>query len=124
MMGNIPALGDSDPERAIALYPSIDYEYITNPPPVKVADPIGPDAPIGTGVVANLPPNTTFDPCQFFPPLPTPALPDVSVNCRNLISISERFQVSERRHGVTQKIITQLGEFLKSMRSPRIGTSC
>lgn len=61
VLGNIPALGDNDPERAIALYPSIDYDYITNPPPVKVADPVGPDAPIWTGVVANLPPNTTFE---------------------------------------------------------------
>jgi alpha-glucosidase (family GH31 glycosyl hydrolase) len=56
--GDIPALGNSNPTQAVKLEPSIYYEYIWNPPPGPGR--VGPVAPVWTGVIDELPPNTTF----------------------------------------------------------------
>ena len=50
---------DWDPARAIRLDPSIYWDYITDPPPGHNGP--GPSAPVWTGVVAGLPPDTAFE---------------------------------------------------------------
>lgn len=56
IVGNLPALGEWNPTQAIKLDPNVYYQYIidgrSNP---------GPAAPIWTGVVAGLPPNTALE---------------------------------------------------------------
>jgi hypothetical protein len=61
VVGNIPALGgpDWDTAQAVKLDPNVYYEYITNPPPGHHGP--GPSAPVWTGVLSELPPNTTFE---------------------------------------------------------------
>jgi alpha-glucosidase len=59
VVGSLPALGNWNPAQAIRLNPSIYYEYIYNPPAGHNGP--GPSAPVWTGVVENLPPNTTFE---------------------------------------------------------------
>ena len=56
--GNTPALGNSDPTKAIRLAPNVYYEYIWNPPPSPGGP--GPSKPVWTGVIQQLPPATTF----------------------------------------------------------------
>lgn len=51
--GNIAALGNWDPDKAIKLDPSVYYEYIYNPPPNH--DGPGPNTPKWTGLISNLP---------------------------------------------------------------------
>ena len=58
-VGSIPALGNWDPAQAIRLNPSIYYEYISNPPPGHNGP--GPSAPVWTGIIEDLQPNTTFE---------------------------------------------------------------
>jgi len=58
VIGDLPALGSSAPAQAVKLDPNVYYEYMWNPPPA--ADPVGPSQPLWTGVVAQLPPSTTF----------------------------------------------------------------
>ena len=58
-VGSTPELGNWDPSRAIALSPSIYWEYIYNPP-AGGAGP-GPSKPVWTGVVEGLPPNPSFE---------------------------------------------------------------
>jgi alpha-glucosidase len=58
VVGSIPALGNWNPAQAIRLNPSIYYEYISNPPAGHNGP--GPNAPVWTGVIENLPANTTF----------------------------------------------------------------
>ncbi|GAB4369732.1 MAG: hypothetical protein Kow00121_09870 [Elainellaceae cyanobacterium] len=58
-IGSLPELGNWNPAQAVKLEPNIYYEYIYNPP-VGHNGP-GPSAPIWTGVIDNLPPNTTFE---------------------------------------------------------------
>jgi alpha-glucosidase (family GH31 glycosyl hydrolase) len=59
VVGSLPALGNWNPTQAIRLNPSIYYEYIYNPP-AGHHEP-GAPAPVWTGVIDNLPPNTTFE---------------------------------------------------------------
>jgi alpha-glucosidase len=59
VVGSIPALGSWDIANAIKLDPNIYYEYIVNPP-VRHFGP-GPNTPTWTGVVSELPPNSTFE---------------------------------------------------------------
>ena len=51
--GNLPELGEWNPERAIPLDPNVYYQYIV--------DGRGDSAPVWTGVVSELPPNTAFE---------------------------------------------------------------
>ncbi|NEO97568.1 MAG: DUF5110 domain-containing protein [Symploca sp. SIO2E9] len=55
-VGSIPALGQWNPANAVKLDPNVYYQYIidgrSNP---------GPDAPIWTGIVSDLEPNTSFE---------------------------------------------------------------
>ncbi|MGJ3252743.1 MAG: TIM-barrel domain-containing protein [Elainellaceae cyanobacterium] len=55
--GNIPELGNWDVNRAVALDPNIYWEYIYNPPPNHTGP--GPSTPKWTGVVQQLPSETT-----------------------------------------------------------------
>ncbi len=59
VVGNLPELGNWDTNLARPLYPSINYEYIKNPPPAN--NPPGPDKPIWTNVIDNLPADKTFE---------------------------------------------------------------
>jgi alpha-glucosidase len=59
VVGSLPALGNWNPAQAIRLNPSIYYEYIYNPPAGHNGP--GPSAPVWTGVIENLPPNTSFE---------------------------------------------------------------
>jgi alpha-glucosidase (family GH31 glycosyl hydrolase) len=61
VVGNVPALGGPgwDTDRAVKLDPSVYYDYIVSPPPGHHGP--GPSAPLWTGVVADLPPNMTFE---------------------------------------------------------------
>ncbi|MGB3405342.1 MAG: TIM-barrel domain-containing protein [Microcoleaceae cyanobacterium] len=59
VVGNLPELGNWETNLARPLYPSIDYEYIKNPP--QANNPPGPDQPIWTDAINNLPPNSTFE---------------------------------------------------------------
>jgi alpha-glucosidase len=58
-VGSIPELGNWDPGKAVALSPSIYWEYIYNPPPGGSGP--GPSKPTWTGVVAGLPSNPSFE---------------------------------------------------------------
>ena len=58
-VGSIPELGNWDPIKAVALSPSIYWEYIYNPPPGGGGP--GPSAPVWTGVLAGLPSNPDFE---------------------------------------------------------------
>jgi len=55
-VGSIPALGEWNPANAVKLEPNVYYQYIidgrSNP---------GPDAPIWTGIISDLEPNTSFE---------------------------------------------------------------
>lgn len=55
VMGNMPALGNNNPNQAVKLEPNVYYRYITD----GKGNP-GPTAPVWTGVIAGLPPNQTF----------------------------------------------------------------
>jgi alpha-glucosidase len=57
--GNLPALGAWDPGKAVRLSPSIYSEYITNPPANQVGP--GPQAPVWTGVIQNLPTGASIE---------------------------------------------------------------
>jgi alpha-glucosidase len=59
VVGSIAELGSWDPDRAIKLDPNIYYEYIWNPPEGHNGP--GPSAPVWTGVVAGIPPNTKLE---------------------------------------------------------------
>jgi len=59
VVGSTPQLGNWDPTKAIALSPSIYWEYIYNPPPGGGGP--GPSKPVWTGVVSGLPPNSQFE---------------------------------------------------------------
>jgi alpha-glucosidase (family GH31 glycosyl hydrolase) len=58
--GTISDLGNSNPAQAIELSPDIYYEYIWHPPPSPHPPLPGPKQPTWTGVVAGLPPSTSF----------------------------------------------------------------
>ena len=55
-VGSIPALGEWDAAKAVKLDPNVYYQYISD----GRSNP-GPDAPIWTGVLSDLPPNTSFE---------------------------------------------------------------
>lgn len=57
--GNIPALGNFDPAKAVRLSPNVYYEYIWNPPAGHNGP--GPSAPVWSGIVAQIAPSTTFE---------------------------------------------------------------
>jgi alpha-glucosidase len=59
VVGGLPELGNWDVARAIKLSPNIYYEYIWNPPAAHNGP--GPSAPVWSGVISGLPPNTTFE---------------------------------------------------------------
>jgi alpha-glucosidase len=59
VVGSTPQLGNWDPGKAIALSPSVYWEYIYNPPPGGAGP--GPSKPVWTGVVSGLPPNPQFE---------------------------------------------------------------
>lgn len=59
VIGSTAELGNWDPDRAIKLDPDIYYEYIWNPPQAHNGP--GPSAPVWTGVVVGIPPNTTLE---------------------------------------------------------------
>jgi alpha-glucosidase (family GH31 glycosyl hydrolase) len=58
-VGSIPELGNWNPSKAIALNPSIYWEYIYNPPAAGSGP--GPSKPIWTGVLDGLPSNPNFE---------------------------------------------------------------
>jgi alpha-glucosidase len=58
-VGSTPQLGNWDPAKAIALSPSVYWEYVYNPPPGGGGP--GPSKPVWTGVVSGLPPNPQFE---------------------------------------------------------------
>ena len=58
VVGSIPELGNFDVTKAVKLSPNVFYEYITNPPSGNSGP--GPSAPVWSGVISGLPPNTTF----------------------------------------------------------------
>jgi alpha-glucosidase len=58
-VGSIPELGNWDSGKAIALSPSIYWEYIFSPPGTGSGP--GPSAPVWTGIVAGLPANPKFE---------------------------------------------------------------
>ena len=60
VVGGIPELGGWDTAKAVKLDPNIYWEYIYNPPPGGDTAP-GPDAPVWTGVVADLPSGPGFE---------------------------------------------------------------
>ncbi|MCB0167226.1 MAG: DUF5110 domain-containing protein [Anaerolineae bacterium] len=59
VVGSIAELGAWDPDQAIKLDPNVYYEYIWNPPPSPNGP--GPSEPVWTGVVTDLPAETTFE---------------------------------------------------------------
>lgn len=59
-VGSIPELGNWDPHKAVALSPSIYWEYIYNPPAGGNNGP-GPSKPVWTGVLAGLASNPNFE---------------------------------------------------------------
>jgi alpha-glucosidase len=59
VVGNLPELGNWDVDAAFPLYPSINYEYIKNPP--QGSNRLGPNTPIWTETIDNLPPNKTLE---------------------------------------------------------------
>jgi alpha-glucosidase len=59
VVGNLPELGSWDVDLALPLYPSINYEYIKNPP--QSGNRLGPYAQIWTAIIDNLPPNQTLE---------------------------------------------------------------
>ncbi len=59
VVGSLPELGQWNPDRAIKLDPNIYYEYIWNPPSGHNGP--GPFAPVWTGVISDLPAETTFE---------------------------------------------------------------
>ncbi len=59
VVGSIDKLGNWDPAKAVKLDPNIYWEYIYNPPPGPSGP--GPSAPVWTGVIADLPPNPSFE---------------------------------------------------------------
>jgi alpha-glucosidase (family GH31 glycosyl hydrolase) len=59
VVGSIPELGSWDPTKAIKLSPNVYYEYIWNPPPRHNGP--GPAAPVWSGVVSGLPPDSKFE---------------------------------------------------------------
>lgn len=67
--GSTPVLGGPswDSDKAVKLDPDIYYEYIWNPPQTPNHPPdapyrgAGPSAPVWTGVISGLPPNTRFE---------------------------------------------------------------
>ena len=58
-IGSLPALGAWDPAAAVRLAPSVYFDYIVAPPPGHVGP--GPSSPVWTGVVDDLPPETSFE---------------------------------------------------------------
>ena len=58
-VGSVPELGNWDPSRAVALSPSVYWQYIYNPPPGGGGP--GPSTPVWTGVLAGLPSNPDFE---------------------------------------------------------------
>ncbi len=59
VVGNLPELGNWEVDSALPLYPSINYQYITNPPQSNNRP--GPTTPIWTEVIDNLPQNQAFE---------------------------------------------------------------
>lgn len=61
VLGSITDLGAWDTDKAIKLDPNIYYDYIDSvkPPPNHTGP--GPSAPVWSGVIAGLPPNTGFE---------------------------------------------------------------
>jgi alpha-glucosidase len=61
VVGSLPQLGGPawDTGKAVKLAPSVYYEYISRPPPSHNGP--GPSAPVWTGVVSGLPPDTDFE---------------------------------------------------------------
>ncbi|MGB3532576.1 MAG: TIM-barrel domain-containing protein [Microcoleaceae cyanobacterium] len=59
VVGSLPELGNWDINSALPLDPSINYEYIINPP--QSDNRPGPHTPIWTGIIDNLPPNQAFE---------------------------------------------------------------
>lgn len=61
VVGSIPAIGGPgwDTRHAVRLEPNVYHDYIVNPPPGHNGP--GPSAPVWTGIVKDLPPNTRFE---------------------------------------------------------------
>lgn len=58
-VGSLPELGNWNPAQAVKLDPNLYYEYIYNPPTGHNGP--GPSAPVWTGVIDSLLPNTPFE---------------------------------------------------------------
>ncbi len=58
-VGNSPELGNWDVNQAIALDPTVYWDYIYNPPPNHAGP--GPSTPKWTGVISGLPANTSVE---------------------------------------------------------------
>jgi hypothetical protein len=58
-VGNEPAIGNWDPDKAFKLYPSVYYEYIYNPPPGHTGP--GPSTPKWSALVQGLPANASVE---------------------------------------------------------------
>ncbi|MEH2451850.1 carbohydrate-binding module family 20 domain-containing protein [Nostoc sp.] len=54
--GNLPALGEGNPAKAIKLDPNVFYQYI-----IDKRSEAGPTAPVWTTVISGLPSNTAFE---------------------------------------------------------------
>ncbi len=59
VVGNVPALGNWNPEKGVKLFPSVHHEYIYNPPPGHAGP--GPNTPKWTGLVQGLPSDTRLE---------------------------------------------------------------
>ena len=59
VVGSLPELGSWDPQQGVRLSPSIYFDYIVAPPPNHAGP--GPSAPLWTGVIDGLPPDTGFE---------------------------------------------------------------
>ena len=58
-VGSLPALGAWNPAAAVRLEPNVYFDYIVAPPPGHVGP--GPSAPVWTGVIDDLPPETSIE---------------------------------------------------------------